>query len=98
MSSVKVDVVSYARNKLEVRVQGEGHTLLNLLVDELNSDPGVTAAYRVEHPLMDIAYLYVSTDGSKTPLDALAEAAARLSDKLEALRRQLLEYIAAQQR
>ncbi len=98
MSGVEVEVVSFTKNKLEVRIRGEGHTLLNMLVDELNSDPGVTAAYRVEHPLMDVAYLFISTDGSKSPLDALTEAAARLGEKLASLKRQLLESVASASR
>lgn len=88
---LQVEVISHTKAKLEVRLRGEGHTILNMLVDELNSDPRVTAAYRVEHPLIDVAYLYIATDGNKSPLEALAEAASRLHEKLEALRRQLLE-------
>ncbi|MEM0087892.1 MAG: RpoL/Rpb11 RNA polymerase subunit family protein, partial [Thermofilum sp.] len=83
--SLQVEVVSYAKDRLEVRLRGEGHTILNMLVDELNSDPRVTAAYRIEHPLVDVAYLFIATDGSKTPLDALTEAAVRLHEKIEAL-------------
>jgi len=87
--SLQVEVVSYAKDRLEVRLRGEGHTILNMLVDDLNSDPRVTAAYRIEHPLVDVAYLFIATDGSKTPLDALTEAAVRLHEKIEALKKQL---------
>lgn len=87
--TLQVEIVSHTRDKLEARLRGEGHTILNMLVDELNSDPKVTAAYRIEHPLLDVAYLFIATDGGKSPLDALAEAADRLLRKLESLKKQL---------
>lgn len=90
---VSVEVVKFSNNVLELKVRGEGHTLLNLLVDELNRDPRVTAAYRVEHPLLNIAYFIVKTDGTVNPLDALKEARERLKAKLEAFRKQVLEQV-----
>uniref|UniRef100_A0A7C4FE33 DNA-directed RNA polymerase subunit Rpo11 n=1 Tax=Thermofilum pendens TaxID=2269 RepID=A0A7C4FE33_THEPE len=91
MSKLQVEVLTFTKNKLEVKLRGEGHMILNLLVSELNSDPRVMAAYRVEHPLLDVVYLHVTTEGDLSPLDALEEAARRLDEKLASLRNQLLE-------
>ena len=91
VNQFQVEVLAFTKNKLEVRLRGEGHTILNLLVSELNSDPRVVAAYRVEHPLLDVAYLHVTTEGDLSPIEALEEAARRLNEKLLSLRNQLLE-------
>jgi len=91
VSKLQVEVLTFTKNKLEVKLRGEGHMILNLLVSELNSDPRVMAAYRVEHPLLDVVYLHVTTEGDLSPLDALEEAARRLDEKLASLRNQLLE-------
>jgi len=91
VNKLQVEVLTSTRNRLEVKLRGEGHTVLNLLVSELNSDPRVIAAYRVEHPLLDVVYLHVTTEGDLSPLEALEEAARRLSEKLGSLKSQLLE-------
>ncbi|ABL77773.1 RpoL/Rpb11 RNA polymerase subunit family protein [Thermofilum pendens] len=78
-----VEVVRYATNVLELRIRGEGHTLLNLLVDELNRIPDVEATYRVDHPLLNVAHLLVRTKGSKQPLEAIREAVESLRAKLK---------------
>ncbi len=93
MSKVEVEIVKLSKDILEVKVKGEGHTLLNLLVDELNKDPRVTAAYRVEHPLLDVAFFMVKTDGSISPLNALKEVQERVIEKLESVKRQVLEQV-----
>ncbi len=86
---VEVEVVKYTREALEVRVRGEGHTLLNLLVDELNRMEGVTAAYRVEHPLLGVASLLVRTSNGVDPLEALRRAEGNIREKLEDLKAQI---------
>lgn len=93
MSKVDVEILKLSKNVLEVKVRGEGHTLLNLLVNELNEDPRVTAAYRVEHPLLDVAFFIVKTDGSISPLEALKEARERVSEKLKSVKKQVLEQV-----
>ncbi len=90
---VEVEVVKYTSNVLEVRVRGEGHTLLNLFVDELNSMKGVTAAYRVEHPLLGVASLLVRTENGVDPLEALREAEGRIREKLEDFKKQVREQL-----
>lgn len=86
---VSVEIENISNNVLEVKIKNEGHTLLNLLVDELNKNPHVTASYRIDHPLLPFAHLRVQTDGTLTPIEALRVATESLKEKMEALREDL---------
>ncbi len=83
---MKVEVVKNTDKELELRIEGEGHTLLNFLVDELNNLENVSfAAYSIDHPLSPFARLRIVTrEGS--PADALKEAWKHLEEELEALK------------
>jgi len=82
----EVVVVRSEPNRLTLRIRGEDHTLLNLLVEELNRDSSVAfAAYRQEHPLTGEYTLTIVTDGTKTPLQALVEAAGRAREVFESI-------------
>jgi len=84
---LRVTVLRSEPNRLTLRIVGEDHTLLNLLVEELNKDSSVAfAAYRQEHPLTGEYTLTVVTDGSKTPLQALTEACVRIKELFTELR------------
>jgi len=72
---MKVNLIKKSKNELKVEVQGEGHTLLNLLQSELLADKNVAmAGYTVPHILSDVAILYVKTKGDVSPLQAIAKA------------------------
>ncbi|MEZ0345434.1 MAG: RpoL/Rpb11 RNA polymerase subunit family protein [Infirmifilum sp.] len=88
---INVEIENISKDKLEIKIKGEGHTLLNMLVDELNKNPHVTASYRIDHPLLPVAYLQIQTDGSLLPIEALREATTNLKEKMKALREQLRE-------
>lgn len=67
-------------------MRGEDHTLLNLVVDELNRDKHVAfAAYRQKHPLTEEYMLTVVTDGGENALEALKAAVARAKTVFEKL-------------
>ena len=73
-------------NRLTLRLRGEDHTLLNLVVDELNRDKHVAfAAYRQKHPLTEEYMLTVVTDGGENALEALKAAVARAKTVFEKL-------------
>ncbi|MGB9708989.1 MAG: RpoL/Rpb11 RNA polymerase subunit family protein [Infirmifilum sp.] len=86
---VIVEVENISKNSMEVKIRGEGHTILNMLVDELNKNPHVTASYKIDHPLLPFAHLLIQTDGTLSPIEALREATSSLKNKLEALRESL---------
>lgn len=87
---LEIAVVRNEENRLNLRIKGEDHALLSVLVEELNKDPKVVfAAYKMEHPLTDTYLLTVITDGSKSPLDAIREA----SEKVKAVFIELLRQV-----
>ena len=70
-----VKVLKKSENYLELEVQGEEHTLGNLMAGMLQGVKGVTfASYYKPHPLIDKIVIKVMTDGSLTPEDALKQA------------------------
>ncbi len=76
---MEIVVLSRASNTLVFELKGEGHTFCNALREALLRDPAVVfAAYRVDHPLISSPVFTVKTDGSKSPEDALREAAMRV--------------------
>jgi DNA-directed RNA polymerase subunit L len=73
---MKLKIVKAEKNHLEMKVGGEGHTLLNLLQSSLLAHKNVTmAGYSKPHPLMDHSLLYFNTKGRKTPKKILVESA-----------------------
>jgi DNA-directed RNA polymerase subunit L len=79
VSEMDLVVLNKGPNTLVFELRGEGHTFCNSLREALLQDPAVTfAAYRIDHPLVSSPVFVVKTDGSKTPEDALREAAARI--------------------
>lgn len=79
MIAMKVDVLEESKKRMVFRVEGEGHTLLNLLKKELWEDPNITVAgYEIRHPLEGIPTMVVETNGKETARDALLEAAKRM--------------------
>ena len=62
------------KNKLVFDLKGEDHTLCNILVKRLQTNPHVkVAAYRIDHPLDRIPTIFLETAGA-TPQEALLEA------------------------
>jgi DNA-directed RNA polymerase subunit L len=83
--SVELEVVQQEKNKLEIVLVGEGHTMANLLRKTLKKDSHVTyAAYKIDHPLIDKIrpVLMVETDGKETPKEALKKAAQKIKEQI----------------
>jgi len=78
---MEVVVLNKSSDTLVFELRGEGHTFCNALRESLLQDPAVTfAAYRVDHPLTSSPVFTVKTDGSKSPEEALREAAVRVAE------------------
>jgi DNA-directed RNA polymerase subunit L len=72
---LEFEVVEQKKNRLEVKVIGADHTILNLFVKKLQSDSGVEiAAYNIEHPLVSVPKMVIETKASTTPKKALEKA------------------------
>jgi DNA-directed RNA polymerase subunit L len=76
---MKVNVLKSKDNELKIEVEGEGHSLLNLLQKTLLEDEGIEmAGYHVPHPLFDRGVLYVHTKGKQNPEDVIIEASKKV--------------------
>jgi DNA-directed RNA polymerase subunit L len=76
---MKLVAATLTESNLEIIIEGEGNTLLNLLRDTLLDDEKVLfASYVIDHPMRLAPRLSVRTDG-KNALAALVEASSRLS-------------------
>ncbi len=80
---MKLKVLKRREGHLELAVGGEGHTLLNLLQSSLLRDEEVKmAGYAKPHPLMDYSILFIDMKGTKTPEQAIIDAAERAKGEL----------------
>ena len=70
---IEVEILSREKNRLELLIKGETHTLLNILTRRLNEREDIVAGYRMIHPLKEEAILLIKTNG-KDPVEALIEA------------------------
>jgi DNA-directed RNA polymerase subunit L len=78
---MKVNILKTTDNELKIEVEGEGHSLLNLLQKTLLEDDSIEmAGYHVPHPLFDRGILYVHTKEKQNPEDVIKEAAKKVLD------------------
>jgi len=74
-----VKVLDLEKDKVRLLIQGEGHTFMNALVEEILSDPDVDVAkYMIEFQFSD-PELLVTTKGKKNPLPVIKKACKRIS-------------------
>jgi len=80
-----IKVLELEKDKARIVVQGEGHTFMNALTEEILRDPDVDVArYMIEFQFSD-PELFVSTNGKKEPLAIIAGACRRLSQTCDEL-------------
>lgn len=78
---MKVKVLKITDNELKIEVEGEGHSLLNLLQKTLLEDDSIEmAGYDVPHPLFDRGILYVHTKEQQNPEAVIKEATKKVLD------------------
>ena len=84
---MEINVVEETKNKIVLKIDGSGHTICNVLKDELKNTKGVkVAAYRIDHPLTGVPQIMVETDGKLKPAEAIKKALKKISadtDKLK---------------
>jgi len=72
---LEVKVLKSGENYIEFEIQGEEHTLGNLIKGYLLKVQGVKfASYSKPHPLFDNIIVKVMTDGSISPKEAILKA------------------------
>ncbi len=76
---MKIKVLRETSNELKLEIEGEGHSLLNLLQKTILEDDNIEmAGYDVPHPLINRAILYVHTKGKKSPKTVINEATKKV--------------------
>lgn len=94
---MELELVEKGEGSRLIKITGEGHTLCNLLRAELGKDESVvSAAYTIEHPLTEAPKFYVKTKKGKSPERAITDAADRIVEQLEDLRKQLQKALKKQ--
>jgi DNA-directed RNA polymerase subunit L len=74
-----VKVLDLEKDKVRLVIQGEGHTFMNALVEEILTDSDVDVAkYVIEFQFSD-PELLVTTKGKKNPLPIIKKACKRIS-------------------
>ncbi|MEM1606785.1 MAG: DNA-directed RNA polymerase subunit L [Candidatus Bathyarchaeia archaeon] len=84
---MRLTVLERKPDEIVIEVDGEGHTLCNLLEAVLLEDEEVEyASYNISHPLASKPVITVKTKGRKSPEDALKDAAKKILDRGRSLR------------
>ncbi len=82
---MNIKILELSKDKVKLLIQGEGHTFMNVLTEEILADPDVDVAkYVIKFQFSD-PELLVTTNGKKDPLMAVSEACQRISRTCEEL-------------
>jgi len=85
---MKIKVLKRTSNELKIEVEGEGHSLCNVLQKALLEDDTIEmAGYNVWHPLVDSAIVYVHTKGKRKPEAAVKEATKKILSQSKEFRK-----------
>jgi DNA-directed RNA polymerase subunit L len=80
-----VKVLELEKDKARLVIQGQGHTFMNALIEELLSDPDIDVArYMIEFQFSD-PELFVTTKGKKSPIILIKKACKRISGNCDEL-------------
>lgn len=81
-----VKVLELEKDKARLVIQGEGHTFMNALVEEILTDPDVDVAkYTIEFQFSDPELLVTTKSAKKNPLTIIKKACKRLSGNCDEL-------------
>jgi len=82
---MNIKILELEKNKGRMVFVSEKHTFMNLLTDEILTDPAVDVAkYEIVYQFSD-PELIVTTDGSKDPVAVIREACERISRSCDEL-------------
>ena len=91
IGEMNIKILELGKNKARLIIQGEGHTFMNVLTEEILKDPDVDVArYLIKFQFSD-PELLVTTKGTRNPLAVVRDACGRL----EGYCTELLEQIPA---
>ncbi len=76
---MQLKVLKKTSEELKIEIEGEGHTLCNLLESVLLEDEDVEfAGYDIPHPLVSSPVISIYTKNKKKPEEALREAVEKI--------------------
>ncbi len=76
---MQLRVLSRTSKELKIEIEGEGHTLCNLLESVLLEDEDVEfAGYDIAHPLVSSPVISIHTKNGRKPEEALREAVEKI--------------------
>ena len=85
---MKIKVLKKTSNELKIEVEGEGHTLCNVLQKVLLEDDTIEmAGYHIKHPLIGNPIMYVHTKGKQKPEATVREAAKKIRSQCKEFRK-----------
>ena len=85
---MKIKVLKKTSNELKIEVEGEGHTLCNVLQKALLEDETIVmAGYHIQHPLIGNPIIYVHTKGERKPEATVREATKKIRSQCKEFRR-----------
>ncbi len=89
---MEINILEEKKNRMVFEIKGESHTLSNLLRKELWNDEHIkTAAYTLDHPLVQTPRFIIETEGGAEPRKALHAATKRIQKELEKIRSEAKE-------
>ena len=81
---MEVKIIRKTDTEIEMEIRGESHTLMNALKAALIEDKAVkTATYTIEFPGVSEPILFVKTDKTEDPIDAIKKASSVLKGQCE---------------
>ncbi|MCD1295617.1 DNA-directed RNA polymerase subunit L [Methanocella sp. CWC-04] len=77
---MEIKILNKTDTEIEIEIKGEDHTLLNALKSALLMDKAVKiATYDIEFTGISDPVLFVKTDKTEDPIDAVRKASKKLS-------------------
>lgn len=84
---MKLKITELEKDKIRMVVEGEGHTFMNVLTEEILLDPAVDVAkYEIKFQFSDPELLVTIKPGcDKNPVDVIKEAAQHITGRCDDL-------------
>lgn len=85
---MEMTVIEEKKNKLVFKIEGAGHTICNIIKNELSKDSNVeVVAYKIDHPLVGVPQMIIETNGKIDPRAAVTKAIKSLSKDIDKLKK-----------
>ena len=87
---MKIILINKSTHDLKLEVQGEGHTLLNLLNQSLVTKKNVeSVGYTIPHRLVDATIFYIKTKGGDNPANTIIKASKEIKESADEFKKEL---------